>query len=70
MNTIISVLLTILFLKIFFKVLPVIIGFTFTLIVGILQVFLVLLLVPIVGLLFFGIEGLIVLLLIMLIRRV
>lgn len=70
MNAIISVLLTILFLKIFFRVLPVIIGFTFTVIVGILQICLVLFLVPIIGLLFFGVEGLIVLLLIGLIRRV
>ena len=70
MNFIISVLLTILFLKILFRVLPVIIGFTFTIIVGIFQVLLVLFLVPIIGLLFFGVEGLIILGLIMLIRKV
>ena len=70
MNFIISVLLTILFLKILFRVLPVIIGFAFTIIVGIFQVLLVLFLVPIIGLLFFGIEGLIILGLIMLIRKV
>lgn len=70
MNFIISVLLTILFLKIMFRVLPVIIGLTFTIIAGIFQVLLVLFLVPIIGLLFFGIEGFIVLALIMLIKRV
>ena len=70
MNFIISVLLTILFLKIMFRVLPVIIGLTFTIIAGIFQVLLVLFLVPIIGLLFFGIEGFIVLMLIMLIRKV
>ena len=70
MNFIISVLLTILFLKIMFRVLPVIIGLTFTIIAGIFQVLLVLFLVPIIGLLFFGIEGFIILALIMLIKRV
>ena len=70
MITIISILLTILFLKILFRILPVLIGFTFTILVGIFQVLLVLFLVPIIGLMFFGIEGFIVLLLIMLIRKV
>lgn len=70
MNFIISVLLTILFLKIMFRVLPVIIGLTFTIIAGIFQVLLVLFLVPIIGLLLFGIEGFIILALIMLIKRV
>lgn len=70
MNFIISVLLTILFLKIMFRVLPVIIGLTFTIIAGIFQVLLVLFLVPIIGLLFFGIEGFIILALLMLIKRV
>ena len=70
MNFIISVLLTILFLKIMFRVLPVIIGLTFTIIAGVFQVLLVLFLVPIIGLLFFGIEGFIILALIMLIKRV
>ena len=56
MITLISLLIMLLFIKIMFRILPAIIGFSFTVILTLLQILGFLLLVPVIGVLFIFIE--------------
>ena len=56
MITLISLLIMLLFIKIMFKILPAIIGFSFTVILTLLQILGFLLLVPVIGVLFIFID--------------
>ena len=70
MNIIISILLFILIIKLACRILPDLIGFVFSLILGMVAIILILAFLPMLGILFFGGDILIILLLLMLIRRI
>lgn len=56
MITLISLLIMLLFIKIMFRILPAIIGFSFTVILTLLQILGFLLLVPVIGVLFIFVD--------------
>ena len=56
MITLISLLIMLLFIKIMFRILPSIIGFSFTVILTLLQILGFLLLVPVIGVLFIFVD--------------
>lgn len=70
MDAIISVLFFILIIKFAFRILPDLIGFMFSLIFGFVGIALILAFLPVIGILLWGGDILLILLLVMLIRKI